>query len=100
MEQEYALWINGSTHGFVPWDGGAITINIDGVNASITTYEILVRDRLGYEIGDEVILNVTEYVEPTAPPGPGIDPMLLLIIGAAAGALLVVLVVLWKLKKK
>jgi hypothetical protein len=95
---EYAIWINGSTDGFESWDGSAITINVDGVNASITTYEILVRDRLGYEIGDEVILNVTEYVAP----GPSIpfDPTLLLIIGGAALAIVVILVIFMKKKKE
>jgi hypothetical protein len=96
---EYAIWINGSTDGFEPWLGGPIAINVDGVNASITTYEILVRDRLGYEIGDEVILNVTEYIAP-GPTGPGLDPMLLLIIGGAIAGVVIILIVFTQMKKK
>jgi len=97
---EYAIWINGSTHGFVPWDGSPVAINVDGVNASITTYEILVRDRLGYEVGDEVILNVTEYVAPPPTPPPGVDPMLLLIIGGAIAGVVIILIVFIQMKKK
>ncbi|MHA2027145.1 MAG: DUF4350 domain-containing protein [Candidatus Thorarchaeota archaeon] len=94
----YTLWINGSTHGPVHWIGAPITINVDGVNASITSYELLIVDRLGYTAFDEVTLNVTEYI---APPGPGgLDPTLLLIIGAAVAGVIIILVVVMKRKKK
>jgi hypothetical protein len=97
---EYAIWVNGSTEGFVPWHGEPIAINVDSVNASITTYEILVRDRLGYEIGDVVQLNVTEYVAPPTTPPPGLDPMLLLIIGGAIAGVVIILIVFTQMKKK
>jgi hypothetical protein len=97
---EYVFSVNGTPTEGGRWTGGSLTFNVDGVNASITEYEITVFDRLGYVVADLVILNVTEYVEPPGPGGPGIDPMLLIIIGAAVGGLLIVLVVLWKLKKK
>jgi hypothetical protein len=99
----YTLWINGSTHGPVHWDGGAITIDVDGVNASITTYELMVYDRLGYSALDSVTLNVTEYIEPPTTPGPGpggLDPTLLLIIGGAVAGIVIILVVVMLVKKK
>ena len=96
---EYVFSVNGTPTEGGRWAGGTLTFNIDGVNVSITDYEITVFDRLGYSVSDQVTLNVTEYIAPG--PGPGdFDPMLLLIIGAVVGGLLIVLVVLWKLKAK
>ena len=100
---KYALWINGSTHGFVPWSGGVITINIDGINASITDYQLAVYDRLGYSISDMVSLNVTEFVVPTntgTGSGAPLDPTLLLIIGGAAVGIVIILILVMQLKKK
>jgi hypothetical protein len=89
---EYVFSVNGTPEQGGRWTGGLLTFNIDGVNASITEYELTVFDRLGYGVSDLVILNVTEYIAPG--PGPlDIDPMLLLIIGGAIGAVVILAVV-------
>jgi hypothetical protein len=97
---EYVFKVNGTPVEGGRWFGGSFTFNVDGVNASLTEYELTVFDRLGYGVSDLVILNVTEYVAP--PPGPGIpiDPTLLLIIGGAIGAVLILAVVCSKRGKK
>ena len=96
---EYVFSVNGTPTESGRWDGSAFTFNVDGVNVSITEYELIVYDRLGYSVSDLVILNVTEYVEP--PPGPGgIDPTLFIIIGAAVAGVVIILVVVMKRKKK
>lgn len=95
---DYTFYVNGTPVESGPWDGSALTFNIDGVNISITEYELEVFDRLGYGVSDLVILNVTEYIEP---PGPGIpvDLTLLLIIGGAIAVVVVILIVVMKKKK-
>ncbi|MHA2078588.1 MAG: DUF4350 domain-containing protein, partial [Candidatus Thorarchaeota archaeon] len=94
---EYAFYVNGTPVEGGRWFGGPLAFNIDGVNVSITEYELEVFDRLGYGVSDLVILNVTEYI---APPGPGpIDTTLLLIIGAAVVGVIIILVVVMKKKK-
>lgn len=96
---EYVFSVNGTPVESGPWTGGTFTFNVDGVNVSITEYELTVFDRLGYSASDLVILNVTEYIAPG--PGPfDIDPMILLIIGAAVVGVVVILVVFMKRGKK
>lgn len=97
---EYVIRINGTSQGVTHWSGGAITINVDGVNASITNYQLTVFDRLGYSTSDLVILNVTEYVDPTTTgTGVPIDPMLLIIIGVGAIVVIVIIIIVMKKKK-
>jgi hypothetical protein len=97
---EYVFSVNGTPTESGRWDGSDFTFNVDGVNVSITEYELTVYDRLGYSVSDLVILNVTEYVEPTPTPGPGlpVDPTLLLIIGAAVVVVIILIVVMKKKK--
>ena len=85
---EYILRINGSIDTTAEWGGEPIVVNIDNVNVSITTYQLTVIDVLGYTATDTVVLNVTAYV----PPPGGLDPLLLIAIGA--GAIIVVAIVL------
>ncbi|MGY5859059.1 MAG: DUF4350 domain-containing protein [Candidatus Thorarchaeota archaeon] len=95
---EYVVRENGSIVEEGRWTGGAITINVDGVNASLTDYQLTVFDRLGYSVSDVVVLNVTVYVATTDPGGTPLDPTLLLIIGV--GAVIVVIIVIIVMKKK
>ncbi len=97
---EYVFRVNGTPVEGGRWSGASLAFNIDGVNVSITEYELEIFDRLGYSIFDRVTLNVTEYVEPTPPPGPGLDPTLLIIIGAAVAGVVIILIVVMQLKKK
>jgi len=100
---EYVFSANGTTVESGRWTGSALTFNVDGVNASITEYELTVFDRLGYSVSDLVSLNVTEYVEPaTTDPGGGapLDPTLLLIIGGAVAGVVILLIVIMQFKKK
>ncbi|TFH10781.1 MAG: hypothetical protein E4H14_01895 [Candidatus Thorarchaeota archaeon] len=100
---EYVVRENGSIIDSGHWSGGSITIDVDGVNASITDYQLTVFDRLGYSDSDIVVLNVTAYVAPTTTPtgsGEPIDPTLLLIIGGAIAGIVILLIVVMQLKKK
>jgi len=96
---EYIVRENGSIIDSGHWGGGSITIDVDGVNVSITEYQLTVFDRLGYSASDLVNLNVTEYVATTTG-GIPIDPMLLLIIGVGIAAVVIILIVVMQLKKK
>ncbi len=105
----YVFSVNGTPVQGGRWTGAPLTFNVDGVNASITDYEITVFDRLGYSVSDLVILHVTEYVEPTTttgsttttgPGGPPLDPTLVIIIGVAGAGVVIILVVVMQLKKK
>ncbi len=100
---EYIVKENGSIIETGLWNGGAITINVDGVNASLTDYQLTVFDRLGYSASDLVVLNVTEYVEPTTTTTTGtgtpLDPMLLLLIGVGAVVVIVIIIIVMKKKK-
>ena len=96
---EYVFRVNGTPVESGRWTGSPLTFNVDGVNASITEYELTVFDRLGYSVSDLVLLNVTEYVAP-GPPPLEIDPILLLVIGAAVAGIVIILVVFMKRGKK
>jgi len=97
---EYVLRVNGSIETTEHWSGGPIAINVDGITASITEYELTVYDRLGYSVSDLVVLNVTEYVAPP-PGGGGIDPLILIAVGAGIVIVVVIiLIVMQKNKKK
>jgi hypothetical protein len=89
--------VNGSIDTTAHWDGGPVTINVDGINASITEYQLTVYDRIGYSVSDIVTLNVTEYIKP----GPIIDGIytLGLIIIVASIAIVVIIIVIVKKKK-
>jgi hypothetical protein len=96
---EYVFSVNGTPAQGGRWTGAPLSFNVDGVNVSITEYELTVFDRLGYSVSDLVILNVTEYIAPG--PGPlDIDPMLLLIIGGAIVGVVIIVVILSKRGKK
>jgi hypothetical protein len=95
---EYVLRVNGSIDSTVHWSAGPITINVDGINASITEYELTVYDRLGYSASDLVVLNVTEYVAP--PPPGGIDPLILIAVGAGIAAVVVIIIIVLQKNKK
>jgi len=94
----YVFKVNGTPVESGRWTGGPLIFNVDGVNVSITEYQLTVFDRLGYSISDLVMLNVTEYIEP----GPGLpfDPTLLFIIGGAAAAVVIIVIVFMKRGKK
>ncbi len=94
---EYVFSVNGTPVEGGQWTGALLIFNVDGVNVSITEYELTVFDKLGYSASDLVILNVTEYVEQ---PGIGFDPTILLIIGAVAAGVVILIVVIMQLKKK
>ena len=101
---EYVVRENGSIVESGRWNGGAITINVDGVNASLTDYQLTVFDRLGYSVSDLVVLNVTEYIEPeptTSGTGGGapLDPTLLVIIGAVGVVVVIIIIIVMKKKK-
>ena len=88
-----------------PWDGGPISINVDGLANGTYVFVIAVHDIVGYSAVDEVIVTVTEpatspTTTPTGPPPPPLDPTLLLIIGIAAAGVIVIVLVLIMVKKK
>ncbi len=94
---EYVLSVNGTPLAATHWSGGNITVNVDGLNASSTEYQLTVYDRLGYSASDLVVLNVTEYIAP----GPfGIDPLLIAAIVGGIAAVIVVIVIVMKKKSK
>jgi hypothetical protein len=95
---EYILSVNGTPQSAMHWDGSAITINVDGLNASITEYQLTVYDRLGYSVSDMVVLNVTEYIGPG--PFGGIDPLILIAIGAGIVIIVVIIVIVMQKNKK
>jgi hypothetical protein len=95
----YVFRVNGTPVESSSWTGAPLTFNVDGVNISITEYQLTVFDRLGYSVSDTVTLNVTEYVAPTPPPF-GIDPLLLLVIGGAIAGVVIILIVFTKMKKQ
>ncbi|MFX1579627.1 MAG: DUF4350 domain-containing protein [Promethearchaeota archaeon] len=97
--RNYVFRVNGTLVESGPWTGAPLTFNVDGVNVSITEYQLTVFDRLGYSVSDIVTLNVTEYVAPTPPPF-GIDPLLLLVIGGAIAGVVIILIVITQMKKK
>jgi hypothetical protein len=103
---EYVVRENGSIIESGHWSGSAITINVDGVNASITNYQLTVFDRLGYSASDLVVLNVTTYVTPTTTTSTGGGDaapdltLLIIIAGVAAGAVIILILVLQLKKKK
>ena len=99
----YVIRENGSIIDSGRWYGGAISINVDGITASLTDYQLTVFDRLGYSASDEVVLNVTEYVVPTTTNGGGggapLDPTILLIVGAAGVVIVIIIIIMMKKKK-
>ena len=99
---EYVLRVNGTIEESSRWNGGPITINIDGVNASVTEYQLTVFDRLGYSVSDTVNLNVTAYTSTTTTTGGGltIDPWLLIFIGIGVVGVIIVVVILTRRGKK
>ena len=94
---EYVFRVNGSVVERERWYGGPLTFSVDGVNASISEYELTVYDILGYSVSDTVMLNVTPYVQPPITP---FDPTLLVIVGGAIAAVLVIVVLYTKKMKK
>ncbi|TET10376.1 MAG: DUF4350 domain-containing protein [Candidatus Thorarchaeota archaeon] len=109
---EYVFSVNGTPVQGGSWTGAPLTFSVDGVNASITEYELTVFDKLGFGASDLVILDVTEFVPTTTPTttpgpttttgpgGPPLDPTLVIIIGVAGAGVVIILVVVMQLKKK
>lgn len=91
----YILRVNGSVEVSNTWNGAPIAVDVDGVNVSVTTYQMTVFDALGYSVSDTVLLNVTAY----APPPP-LDPMVLIAIGIGAVVVIAIIVILSKRGKK
>lgn len=100
----YVLRVNGTITQSGKWLGGPITFNIDGVNKSITEYQLTVYDKLGYSVSDTVTLNVTEYIPTTTTTTNGggvpVDPMLLAIIALGVAAVLIVVIIIIRRGKK
>jgi len=121
----YVVRENGSIIESGRWYGGSISINVDGIAASLTDYELTVFDRLGYSTSDLVVLNVTQYIAPptttttttttttststttsnnTSTPttsdggGTPLDPTILLIVGAAGVIVIIIVIILIKKK--
>jgi hypothetical protein len=96
IEQDSVTVASGS------WDGGPLSINIDGLNNDTYVYEITVFDNVGYSALDSVLVNVTAAPPTTPTTGPGIplDMTTLLIIIAAAGVVVVIVLVVLVRKKK
>jgi len=97
---DYIVRRNGSIIDSGHWGGGSITVDVDGVNASITEYQLTVFDRLGYSASDMVNLNVTEYVAPTTTGGGiPIDPTILVIVAAVGVVIIIIIIIVMKKKK-
>ncbi|MHA2024929.1 MAG: hypothetical protein ACW98U_03415 [Candidatus Thorarchaeota archaeon] len=87
------------------WNGGSLSIIIDGLANGTYVYEITVFDNVGYSASDSVNVIVTEAppttpTTPTTGPGVPLDPTTLLIIAAAAGVVIVIVLVVVMRKKK
>jgi hypothetical protein len=93
----YILRVNGTLDTIGPWNGGPISVNVDGVNVSVSTYQLVVFDVLGYSVSDSVLLNVTAYVPPQTTT---LDPMLLVAIGIGVVVVIAVVVILSRRGKK
>ena len=101
--QREEVTVDAAHHSSSSWDGGPITISIDGLSVGLHEYEVRVFDTAGYSVSDTVNVNVTSApTTPTTPPngtGPPLDTTTLLIIIAAAGVVVIILIVILRKKK-
>ena len=77
------------------WDGSPITVDISGLSLGTYVFELTVRDHVGYQAHDMIVVEIEETTTTTTtttslPPG----DMTLIIIIAAAGAVLIVIIII------
>jgi hypothetical protein len=102
MPWSYSIERESTTVDSGSWNGGPLSISIDGLANGTYVYEITVYDNVGYSASDSVTVNVTA-VPPTTPttgPGAPLDLTTLLIIAAAAGVVIIIVLVVVMRKKK
>ncbi|MDF1540475.1 MAG: hypothetical protein P1Q69_16385, partial [Candidatus Thorarchaeota archaeon] len=102
--QNWTLLVNGSVERTGLWDGGGITVSIDGLGAGVYNFTILVSDTSGNIVIDTVIVTVTPaaivtttlVTTPTTPPiqPPDIMTLIIILVGGIAIAVVVIVVVL------
>lgn len=90
----YLVLKNNSFFVTATWDGGTITINVDGLQVGVYEFKIIVYDSFGNAATDAVI--VTVYPETTTT-GTGFQPdsgMLLLAVGGGIGVIVAMVVII------
>ncbi|MBN2230863.1 MAG: hypothetical protein JW779_14845 [Candidatus Thorarchaeota archaeon] len=102
---EYLIERNSDLIAHYPWDGGAISISIDGLAIGTYIFEITVSDRVGYTESDTVTVVVTESITTTTTTtttitttmdGTPYDPTLVIVALVGVGVAIVLIVILQK----
>lgn len=90
------------------WDGSPIAVDISGLSIGTYVFELMVRDHVGYQATDMVVVTIEEpttttppttTTNTTTPTQPG-DLTTLIIIGAAAGVIIIIVIIFLMKKKK
>ncbi|MFX1369234.1 MAG: Ig domain-containing protein [Promethearchaeota archaeon] len=106
---EYEIKQDGTPVASQPWDGGLISINVDGLAPGSYTYLVTVTDFAGFTATDTVMVTVTEApvttpttttTTTTTTTDIPLDATTLIIIAAAAGALIIIIIIVMMKKKK
>ena len=101
----YEVSLNGSVIASGDWDGGAIAFNVDGLDLGTYTFTLTVYDKAGNSASDTVGVFVVAspyYTGPTtttAPPGPIIDPLVLIAGAGIAIGVVIVVAIIYKKKR-
>lgn len=99
----YTITLDSATVDSGSWNGGSLSINIDGLVNDTYVYEITVYDNAGYSASDSVTVVVTESVITSTTNTTGglpLDTTTLIIIAAVAGGIIILVLVILMRKKK
>ncbi len=99
----YTITLDSATVDSGSWNGGSLSINIDGLVNDTYVYEITVYDNAGYSASDSVTVVVAEPVATTTTNTTGglpLDTTTLIIIAAVAGGIIILVIVILMRKKK
>ncbi|MFX1483155.1 MAG: CARDB domain-containing protein [Promethearchaeota archaeon] len=104
--KNFTIFRDGNVEDSGPWDGSAISIDVDGLSPGSYSYSVLVYDFGGNSVSDTVIVTVNEIAATTTttpstttsttPTGGGELPpeMMLLIVGGLGGAAVIIIIVI------
>ena len=101
--KNFTIYKDGAVEDSGPWDGSAITIDVDGLSPGVYNFTIVVYDLGGNSVTDTVIVTVNEVVTtPTTPTTPTTTPtggaelppeIMLLIVGGLGGVVVIIIIV-------